>query len=722
MTEKITELPIPTIVAKLLEKEGIHSLYPPQKEAIDVGVLNGVNLVVAAPTASGKTLIAELAMLKNIFENKGKAIYLVPLRALASEKYKDFKKYESIGVKVAITTGDYDSSDPWLADYDIIVTTNEKADSLLRHKPSWIHDISTVIADEIHLINDLDRGPTLEIVLTKLMQINPSAQVIALSATINNANELAEWLNAKLIHSEWRPVPLKEGVCYRSTLLFSDGSKRKIKQVTSNPTVNLVLASLSEGGQVLVFTNTRKKTVELAQKIAKSIKMILPPTHFDKESLSLLSINILNVGEVTKISKQISELVLFGVAYHHAGLNYSHRELIENAFRNNILKVIVATPTLAAGVNLPARYVIIDNIRRYEMRYGYGYVPIPILEYKQMIGRAGRPKYDKLGYAITVVRSRSEIDFVMGTYINGIPEDISSKLANENILIKHILASIASKFASNKKDLFSFFSKTFYGFKENTVFLKKIISDSINYLLAEEFIIKSNSIFYATRFGERVSQLYISPSTAIIFRDYLVKSNIPSASISSFGLLHIICHTPDMPKINISRNEIYEYEDLLEERQDELLIPIDSFYNGDFEYYDFLSEIKVTRLLEDWINEVPEDIILDRYGIGSGDLLRLKENAEWLLYAAGEIAKIFEAHQLTPLIKDLRIRVKHGIKQELLELIKLEGIGRVRARILYNAGYTSIEKLKTATKKDLERLPNIGPKLAEQIVTQVNRL
>ncbi|MHA1470183.1 MAG: DEAD/DEAH box helicase, partial [Candidatus Asgardarchaeia archaeon] len=159
MALSLVELPIPTKVAMLLKDKGITTLYPPQEEAVKKGIFKKKNLVMAAPTASGKTLIAELVMLKNIFENRGKAIYLVPLRAIASEKYKEFKKYEEIGIKVAITTGDYDSSDQWLANYDIIITTNEKADSLLRHNPSWINNIAVIVADEIHLINDEDRGP-----------------------------------------------------------------------------------------------------------------------------------------------------------------------------------------------------------------------------------------------------------------------------------------------------------------------------------------------------------------------------------------------------------------------------------------------------------------------------------------------------------------------------------------------------------------------------------
>ncbi|MEM0211792.1 MAG: DEAD/DEAH box helicase, partial [Candidatus Methanomethylicia archaeon] len=157
---KIRELPIPNTIKNILEKHGIIELYPPQIQAIKSGVLNGKSIVLAIPTAAGKTLIAELAITKRLIENGGKALYLTPLKALASEKYEEFKKYEEAGLKVAISTGDYDNPEPWLKQYDIIVMTNEKADSILRNKPSWINDINIVVADEIHLINDQERGPT----------------------------------------------------------------------------------------------------------------------------------------------------------------------------------------------------------------------------------------------------------------------------------------------------------------------------------------------------------------------------------------------------------------------------------------------------------------------------------------------------------------------------------------------------------------------------------
>lgn len=202
---------IPKELYGILEKE-IKDLRPAQEKSIKKGLLEGRNLLVCTPTASGKTLIAELAALKSIIEGKGKAVYIVPLTALASEKFRDFKrKYEKVA-KIALSIGDVDSSDPYLAEYDLIVTTSEKLDSLIRHSSPWVSNIATVVVDEIHLLNDTERGPTLEILLTILKQLLKKAQIIGLSATIGNAGELAEWLHADLVVDEWRPVKLHKGI------------------------------------------------------------------------------------------------------------------------------------------------------------------------------------------------------------------------------------------------------------------------------------------------------------------------------------------------------------------------------------------------------------------------------------------------------------------------------------------------------------------------------
>lgn len=194
----------------ILCQEKFQELRPAQIKAINAGLLDGKNLLVCTPTGSGKTLIAEIAAMNNIYNHIGKAIYIVPLKSLATEKYQHFKeKYAD--KKIALSIGDPESSDEHLATYDMVITTSEKLDSLIRHKALWIKDVKVVIIDEIHLLNDAGRGPTLEMVLTLLRHLLKNIQLIGLSATIGNPGELAAWLNAELVQDDWRPVKLYHG-------------------------------------------------------------------------------------------------------------------------------------------------------------------------------------------------------------------------------------------------------------------------------------------------------------------------------------------------------------------------------------------------------------------------------------------------------------------------------------------------------------------------------
>ena len=212
---------IPEKLYKIIS-EDIDELRPSQIKAIDAGLFEENNLLICTPTASGKTLIAELAAVKNILERKGKAVYIVPLRALANEKFKEFKKKYGKLFRIALSIGDTDSADPYLMDYDFIFTTSEKLDSLIRHHSPWLKYIKTVIIDEIHLMNDPGRGPTLEILITILRKLLEKPQLIALSATIGNPEELAEWLDASLVTDSWRPVKLEEGIYYNGEIEFKD--------------------------------------------------------------------------------------------------------------------------------------------------------------------------------------------------------------------------------------------------------------------------------------------------------------------------------------------------------------------------------------------------------------------------------------------------------------------------------------------------------------------
>jgi len=201
---RINELQLDPSTINFLKSEGYTELYPPQKDAVKAGVLDGNSILVSVPTASGKTLIAMLAAISHLSKNKSKVIYLTPLRALASEKFEEFKKLEKINgskIKVAISTGDSNSTDNKLEDADVIILTNETMDAMMTFQKSWIYEIGLVDSDEIHLIGDSGRGPTLEMILTRLKTgyVGKKPQIVALSATISNSSLLAEFDDCKLV-------------------------------------------------------------------------------------------------------------------------------------------------------------------------------------------------------------------------------------------------------------------------------------------------------------------------------------------------------------------------------------------------------------------------------------------------------------------------------------------------------------------------------------------
>ena len=730
---KIAELPIAEPVKEVLQDLGIVELFPPQEDTIRAGALDGQNIVLASPTASGKTLIAELCGLKHVLERGGKVIYLSPLRALASEKFEDFKKYTSIRkpdgrkISVGISTGDFDSADNWLERYDVIITTNEKADSLLRHRAKWMDNISLVIADEIHLLNEAARGPTLEIVLARLMQVNPNIQILALSATINNVDEIAGWLSAKYIVTEWRPINLKEGIMLNDEIQYKDGESRKIETETHSSVVNLVLNTIKSGGQALIFASTRKNAVSAAKTVASHMDKVLVPKSgsklvkrsveeqtrgvLDKEAKK-----ILDAGERTGLSEELADLVRCAVAYHHAGLSGAHRKVIEDAFKERKIKVLTATPTLAWGVNLPARTVIIQDYRRFEA--GLGNYPISVLDYKQMAGRAGRPKYDKFGESVLIAKTADEQDYLMESYVLAKPERIWSRLAVEKIIRAHVLSTIASDFAHTEQGIYEFFGKTFYAYQYDVKAIKNVINKILRFLHDEEMIVVAGDNILATKFGKRISELYIDPLSGVIIRDAL-KSKPPI--LTEFSMLHLVAHTPDMgPVMRPYQREMDGLSVQTEDHKQELFVEPPDQWSDHIGYAEFLGEVKTAMVMNNWIEELPEEKIIERFNVQPGDLYRSIETAKWLLHAIDELSPIVcKNKEVSALSHELVERVSKGIKRELLPIVQLEGVGRVRGRIIFNAGYQTVADLKGASIEELTNLPSVGPRLAKKIKEQV---
>jgi len=711
---RLDELDINKKIIMHLQGQGISELFPPQENAFRTGVLTGENLVLAIPTSSGKTLVAEICMLKTILDGRGKALYLVPLKSLAREKYTEFKKYASLGITTAMSVSDYDSPGRNFHDADIVIVTTERADSLIRHKVEWINDVGIVVADEIHLINDSTRGPTLEMVLAKLTQIVKNIQIVALSATISNSNNIAEWLRAKLVTDTWRPVPLSEGVYLDGQINFYKDGKIKSKTISrtrKDELADVVCDTLDDNGQVLVFVSSRRSTIAVAKKLAPFLRRYL--TNDVLQQLSKGASKIGGSPSAPEASKTLARLMANGVAFHHAGLDNNERALVEDYFKENLLKVIVATPTLAAGVNLPSRRVIIRDYRRYELDRGS--YPIPILEYKQMAGRAGRPKYDEYGEAVLIARTEPEYDFLIDNYTLSEPEEITSKLASPRAVRMHLLASIAAEMTTNREEIDSLIGSTFFSHQFDQWEINHHITSALGFLEEGALIeTQSDDSYVATLLGKRTSQLYIDPHTAILFRDVLSETE----NHSIIGILHLICHTPDQLLTYVTSSEAEEYEAALDDYLDQLMVepPVEETPRN---YSEFLAEMKTALLLQDWISEKTEKDITEKYNVGMGDVHRFVQSAEWLAYAASEVSRISNALSHITSLNNLKLRLRHGVRSDILELVNLRGIGRVRGRILHNHKLINLSDLYKVPIDELARIPTIGTSIAESIKKQL---
>ncbi len=705
----VSQLPLDKTIIDILKSHGIKELYPPQEEALPA-VFEGKNVVMSVPTASGKSLVAYLAIINRLRSFGGKALYVVPLIALAKEKFEELRLFEQAGFRVGISTGDLDDTNPRLARYDIIVCTSEKADSLLRHGVKWVEEVYVLVVDEIHLIHDPTRGPTLEVLIARFQALNPETQIIALSATIQNAMELSIWLDAKLIQSTWRPVPLREGVCYQNEIIFDDGSSRIIPMNHPDSLCSLVEDAVSHGGQLLVFVNTRRSTASVARKLTSIISPLLKDD--EKEHIKMITGQMKqHHAEHTSIDSELLACLNHAVSFHHAGLSSYHRKIVEQAFKKGIIKCIVATPTLAAGVNIPAQRVIIRDLWRYSPDLGMK--PIPILEYKQQAGRAGRPRYDSFGEAIAIAKKESQINQILSTYIHGETEPIYSKLGNQAALRMHLLAAIATEFVQTFDQITEFIDSTFYAYQTETYTLQDDIDDTLFFLETNDFIIIENDTYQATIFGKRTSSLYIDPFSALQLRKALESSK--EKPFSEIGFLHAICSTPDIRTLYLRRSDSW-----IEERVDffksDFYLDIPPSFSNDFEF--FLAELKTALLIMDWIEERSEDQIVAKYGVGPGDIHGIVEAATWLLHATREFARMYHFEGVS-FLSDLLMRVKYGSKKELLNLISLKGIGRVRARALFNEGFTSVHSLRNVPISRIASVKTIGPRIADRIKEQI---
>lgn len=665
----------------------IKEFNPAQKAVIESGYLEDKsNYIISIPTASGKTVLGILPALKTIL-NGGKAIYAAPLLSIQNEKVKEFKAFEEHGIKV----GKHPSNS------DLSVMVFESFDALTRFSWNVLREVDTLIIDEFHMIGEYSRGPTLESAITRAKIINPSLRIIALSATLKNIDEIEQWLDGKTVEHDYRPVPLNKEVL--DAEMFNTKNKNDV-------IVKIVEKAIEDNSQALSFVSTRRFTESLATYVAKKIdkKTTKEQKHkFKQVADKLLEVPKKKGSLPTTTCLKLAEAAEKGVVFHHAGLFNEQKEIIEDEFRNGNILMITATPSLMYGVNLPSKYVVIRDHTRWTSN---GPASIPVFDYEQMSGRAGRPQYDDVGYSYLVAKTMDEAFDLEARYVNGEIELTNSKLIdNKDAIYKQIIAQIASSLSKNLDDLNDFFGKTLYGFQiKNNPSMSMFAQDSLNWELesALEFLLQNGIIratpegLKTTDFGNLIAKSNYAVETAVKIKEYVSTME----KLKPAEMIYALAETPDLPLISFKGRKS---KDPVRDKLSECGLFAVDIGNP---------EATAVSLIE-WIDERNEYEIENAYNVYSASTRRSAYEASRLVKFAKNTLEVLGNYSNLKDMDYLSARLYYGVKEDIIPLVVgVKRLGRKRARLLMK---TFGDNLSEASEKDLQKVEGIGPKLAGKV-------
>ena len=665
----------------------IKEFNPAQKAVIESGYLEDKsNYIISIPTASGKTVLGILPALKTIL-NGGKAIYAAPLLSIQNEKVKEFKAFEEHGIKV----GKHPSNS------DLSVMVFESFDALTRFSWNVLREVDTLIIDEFHMIGEYSRGPTLESAITRAKIINPSLRIIALSATLKNIDEIEQWLDGKTVEHNYRPVPLNKEVL--DAEMFNTKNKNDV-------IVKIVEKAIEDNSQALSFVSTRRFTESLATYVAKKIDK--KTTKEQKQKFNQVADKLLEVPKKkgslpTTTCLKLAEAAEKGVVFHHAGLFNEQKEIIEDEFRNGNILMITATPSLMYGVNLPSKYVVIRDHTRWTSN---GPASIPVFDYEQMSGRAGRPQYDDVGYSYLVAKTMDEAFDLEARYVNGEIELTNSKLIdNKDAIYKQIIAQIASSLSKNLDDLNDFFGKTLYGFQmKNNPSMSMFAQDSLNWELesALEFLLQNGIIratpegLKTTDFGNLIAKSNYAVETAVKIKEYVSTME----KLNPAEMIYALAETPDLPLISFKGRKS---KDPVRDKLSECGLFAVDIGNP---------EATAVSLIE-WIDERNEYEIENAYNVYSASTRRSAYEASRLVKFAKNTLEVLGNYSNLKDMDYLSARLYYGVKEDIIPLVVgVKRLGRKRARLLMK---TFGDNLSEASEKDLQKVEGIGPKLAGKV-------
>jgi replicative superfamily II helicase len=661
-----------------------------QREALPAVLESDANVVASAPTASGKTALAELAICKTLRDG-GTALFIAPMRALTNEKEAEWERFESLGYSVYVVTGERDLNPRRAERADILVMTPEKADSATRKHDSpryqFITDVDCCVIDEVHLLDSDERGGVLEVTVSRLRRLC-APRVVALSATMPNIEDVAEWLDAPpeatfAFGDDYRPVDLHAGVktYTHGDNSFADKYRRLYRALDTAE------QHVREDGQALVFVSSRQDTVQAAKKTRDELAERDVPVgargDYDFHT------------EATELSNDtLRKSVPDGVAFHHAGLSKDDRDKVEAWFKQGKISILFSTSTLAWGVNLPARCVVIRDTKYHDPLDGE--TDISPLDVLQMLGRAGRPGYDDVGYG-WVICDRSEADKYRRLLREG--KEIESRLAAD--LDSHLNAEIAMGTIRDLDDVMSWLDTTFYAVRarskpeeygyEN---LRDRVRDTLESLVDRGFVETGEDLrIEATALGRLASKYYLRLDTARRFADLCDRDRVTTDAV-----LEAVAGAVEFRSVSARSNEA--------DAVDSMLVGTDTDLED--------GPRKVLAILRAAMTgSTPADLRSDAWVI--------RQNALRLLAALREFLDRFAGPEAANLAARVEARVEHGVSRDAVGLTAIDGIGSGRAGKLATGGLRSPADVLDAGETELTRA-GLTEGVAERVVESAAEL
>ncbi len=709
-------------------RDGMDRLLPIQAQALETGLLSGNSMLVLGPTSCGKTFVGEMAAIFNTLVGRP-CIYLVPFKAIAEEKYRDFtRKYSQPGIEaqVVISTADRRQDDRRIIahDFHIAVLTYEKLSSLLVLHPLMIKQVGTLIVDELQMVCDFGRGAELELLLTRIRQISPNIQVIGLTAAVSDVNGFDEWLGATVVTNEHRPVPLREGaVTPDGSFVYREWQEtERIAGVENLPSFNGVdeeqqganfVASLlrNENEQVLVFANTVAATQELAKQIAA-----LSPC-----SPAIEAIKELETLELSQSVESLKSCMQGSIAFHNSELTFEERQTVEKQFRAREIRCIVSTSTLAMGVNLPASTVIIVKPTKWQRVGGeWDEVAINVGEYRNMSGRAGRFGIlnDSFGRSVHVCSRAIDRDAFIGRYVDGVTEPISSVMAHQE-LSQMVLKLFASGLCATEDGAVRFLRRSYCAaihwstdaqVAQLTIDIGQVVAQLTNY----ELLHTNQGKIQATKLGRICASSGLSVDT---FASILAFVKCGSESIVDLALLASRGHDTGADSgvgIRLSTNEFKHRVDSFLHYLEGLLGTftgsttesfINRFTSGHSNpTYEEAKELKYQCVALSYVQGDATKSIEDHFGVRGGQIRAVGGMCSWLADTASKIAWAIGNHGVAKEMEIIAERFLNGCTKESLFLSYVNhSLFRQERELLVAAGYTSFQSIIAADPTDIAR-------------------